>query len=79
MLFSSFVSLLKVRIHAMAIKHMDIVKHIVIHKDGVLYNNNVGAPAGVKTIESSQICPSTGGEGGGGMISSGNIPGFLMS
>ena len=35
--------------------------------------------AGVKTIESSQICPSTGGEGGGGMISSGNIPGFLMS
>ena len=78
MLFFSFVSLLKVRIHALAIKHMDIVKHIVIHKVGVLYN--VGAPpAGVKTIESSQICPSTGGEGGGGMISFGNIPGFLMS
>ncbi len=38
-----------------------------------------GAPDGVNTIKSSQICPSTGGEDGGGKISSGNIPGFLVS
>jgi len=36
MLFFSFVSSLKVRIHVLAIKHTDIVKHSVIHEGGVL-------------------------------------------